>query len=169
MNRHYDSESYLKLIDRARELMPDIQFTSDIIVGFPGETEEDFEELCDFVHRMRFDRLGVFTYSREEGTAAADMDGQIDEQVKQDRYDILMDTQLAHSDTLEKRVGQVLTVLCEGFDAVAEIHVGRSMYDAPDVDGKVYFRSKKRIEEGKFVRVRIEEAMDYDLVGTLVE
>ena len=79
-----------------------------------------------------------------------------------------MDTQLAHSNALQKRVGQVLTVLCEGFDAAAGIHVGRSIYDAPDVDGKVYFRSKKRIEEGKFVRVRIEEAMDYDLIGELV-
>ena len=168
MNRHGDRALIEDTIARLRLGVPDITLRTTAIVGFPGESEEDFEELCDFVRRMRFDRLGVFTYSREEGTAAAELDGQIDEQVKQDRYDILMDTQLAHSDTLERRVGEVMTVLCEGFDAAAEIHVGRSMYDAPDVDGKVYFRSKKRIGEGEFVRVRIEEAMDYDLIGELV-
>ncbi len=168
MNRHGDRALIEDTIGRLRQAVPDVTLRTTAIVGFPGESEEDFEELCDFVRRMRFDRLGVFTYSSEEGTPASEMDGQIDEQVKQDRYDILMDTQLAHSDGVQKRVGQVLTVLCEGFDAAAEIHVGRSMYDAPDVDGKVYFRSKKRIGEGEFVRVRIEEAMDYDLVGTLV-
>ena len=168
MNRHGDRALIEDTIARLRKGVPNITLRTTAIVGFPGETDEEFEELCDFVRRVRFDRLGVFTYSCEEGTAAADMDGQIDEQVKQDRYDILMDTQLAHADALEKRVGQILTVLSEGFDAAAEIHVGRSMYDAPDVDGKVYFRSKKRIAAGEFVRVRIEEAMDYDLIGEIV-
>jgi ribosomal protein S12 methylthiotransferase len=136
------------------------------MVGFPGESEEDFTELCEYVKEARFDRFGAFTYSQEEGTASAELDGQIDEQVKQDRYDILMQTQLTVTEDLSiQRVGMELTVICEGFDTVAEVYYGRSYADAPDVDGRVYFSSKKKLAAGEFVTVKITEAVDYDLVG----
>ena len=168
MNRHGDGALIRETIRRLRENIPGIALRTTAIVGFPGESEADFEELCAFIRETKFDRLGVFTYSQEEGTPAAALDGQLDEQTKQNRYDILMDTQLAHTDTLEKRIGKTLTVLSEGFDAAAEIHIGRSMYDAPDVDGKVYFRAKRRVPAGEFVRVKIKEALDYDLVGDAI-
>ena len=98
------------------------------------------------------------------------MEDQIDEQVKQDRYDVLMQTQLTITEEQnEEKIGQVLEVLCEGFDTVAEIHYGRSAADAPDVDGKVYFTAKKRIPAGTFVKVKITEALDYDLVGNAIK
>ncbi len=169
MNRHGDSRLIKETVQKLRDRVPDITLRTTAIVGFPGETEEDFAALCAYVKEARFDRFGAFTYSAEEGTAAAEMDGQIDEQTKQDRYDILMDTQLAVSEELQAAfLGKTLTVLCEGFDAAAEIHVGRSAANAPDVDGKVYFRAKKRVPEGQFVQVRVTETLDYDLVGDAV-
>ena len=116
------------------------------MVGFPGETEKDFELLCEFVKEAEFDRFGAFTYSAEEGTVAAELDGEIDEQTKQDRYDVLMQTQLTVAEGVSQgKIGQTLTVLCDGYDTVAEIHYGRSEADAPDVDGRVYFKAKKRV------------------------
>ena len=170
MNRHGDRALIENTIARLRENVPGIVLRTTAMVGFPGESEEDFSELCEFVKQMKFERFGAFTYSREEGTKAYSLDGQIDEQTKQDRYDVLMQTQLTVSEQLNSEmIGRELTVLCEGFDTVAEIHYGRSYADAPDVDGRVYFKSKARIPQGEFVRVRIEEALDYDLVGCAVE
>ena len=135
----------------------------------PGEDEEDFAELCEFVKEFKFDRFGAFTFSPEEGTLAAEMEDQIDEQVKQDRYDCLMQTQLTVSEEKNaERIGERLTVLCEGYDSIAEVYYGRSYADAPDVDGRVYFKSVKQISQGEFVEVLITEAMDYDLVGELI-
>ena len=125
--------------------------------------------LCEFVKEARFDRFGAFTFSPEEGTAAAEMTDQIDEQIKQDRYDVLMQTQLTVSEELSaEKIGQTLTVLCDGYDTVAEIHYGRSYADAPDVDGRVYFKSPKRIAPGTFCEVKITEALDYDVVGEII-
>ena len=139
------------------------------MVGFPGETEDDFTQLCEFVKETKFDRFGAFTFSPEEGTPAAEMDDQIDEQVKQDRYDILMQTQLTVSEEkTAARIGQTLTVLCEGYDRIAEVYHGRSFADAPDVDGRVYFKSARALCVGEFVDVEITEAMDYDLVGEAI-
>ena len=143
-----------------------ITLRTTAIVGFPGETEDDFEELCRFIKEARFDRFGAFPYSREEGTPAADYPDQIDEKVKQKRYDILMATQLDVSAELQKKkIGSTLTVLCEGYDVVAGTHYGRSESDAPDIDGKVYFSAPSRVPEGTFVSVKITDALDYDLVG----
>jgi ribosomal protein S12 methylthiotransferase len=140
------------------------------MVGFPGESEEDFEKLCLFVKEARFERFGAFTYSKEEGTRAYSFDGEVDEQIKQDRYDVLMQTQLTVSEDISaSHVGKTFTVLCEGFDTVAEIYYGRSYMDAPDVDGRVYFTSKAKRSRGEFVEVRINEALDYDLVGEAVD
>lgn len=170
MNRHGGSTLIRDTVRKLRERVPGIVLRTTAMVGFPGETEEDFTELCEFLKEARFDHFGAFTYSPEEGTAAATFDGQIDEQTKQDRYDILMRTQLTITEEQNaKKIGKTLTVLSDGYDPAAGIHYGRSFADAPDVDGKVYFRSKKRIPAGTFVRVKIEEALDYDLVGSVTD
>lgn len=172
MNRHGDSAMIKAVVEKLRREIPDICLRTTVIVGFPGETEEEFNELCEYVAQTEFDRLGAFTYSREEDTPAYDFEDQIDEQTKQDRYDIIMREQLHIAERKNQAlVGKRMTVLCEAYDAVAEIYYGRSAYDAPDIDTKVYFRNalgKKRIAPGTFVEVDIEEAVDYDLIGKAV-
>ncbi len=166
MNRHGDSAMIRSVIKKLREQIPDIVIRTTFIVGFPGETEEDFLELCEFVKETRFEHLGVFPYSREEDTPAYDFEDQIDEQIKQDRADIIMREQLdINTANNEKNVGKIITVLCEDYDPVAQVHFGRSAADAPEIDGKVYFRAEKRIVSGSFVRVKIREVLDYDLMG----
>ncbi len=168
MNRHGDGATVRDAIARLRREVPGITLRTTAMVGFPGETEEDFTELCAFVKETRFDRFGAFTFSPEEGTAAAEMAEQIDEDLKNKRYETLMAIQLDISAELQRqRVGETLTVLCEGFDPVAETHFGRSAADAPDVDGKIYFSAPRRVEAGTFVSVKITEALDYDLIGVL--
>ncbi len=170
MNRHGDGTLIRETVSRLRREVPDITLRTTAMVGFPGESNEDFTELCEFVKEAKFDRFGAFTYSPEEGTESYDFDGQIDEQTKQDRYDILMQTQLTIAEELNSaKIGKILDVLVDGFDTVAEIYYGRSESDAPDVDGKVYFKSGKRLAAGSFCKVKIEEALDYDLVGVLCE
>ena len=169
MNRHGDSQTIRDAIARLRAAVPDITLRTTVIVGFPGETEEEFSELCEFVKEARFDRFGAFTYSPEEDTPAALLPDQIDEQEKQDRYDTVMATQLPIAEEKNaKKIGKTITVLCEGFDPVAEAHYGRSEADAPDVDGKVYFTSTRRLPEGEFYKVKIDEVLDYDLVGHVI-
>ena len=166
MNRHGGSELIKDTVKKLRDRVPGIVLRTTAMVGFPGETEEDFCKLCEFIKEARFERFGAFTYSAEDGTAAAELDGEVDEQLKQDRYDILMQTQLTVSEDLnEEKIGKTLTVLCEGFDTVAEVYYGRSYADAPDVDGKVYFKSEKKLFAGDFTEVKITEALDYDVVG----
>ena len=169
MNRHGDSAMIRENIAKLRREVPGIVLRSTAIVGFPGETDEDFRQLCEFVKDVKFERFGAFTYSREEDTPAYDFEDQIDEQIKQDRYDILMQTQLAVSEEWGKsRVGTTLRVLCEGFDPVAESHFGRSYGEAADIDGKIWFttsRPELRIAEGELLDVKITDSMDYDLVG----
>ena len=169
MNRHGGAALIKATVRKLREQVPDIVLRTTAMVGFPGETEGDFAELCEYIKEARFDRFGALTFSPEEGTAAAEMDGQIDEQTKQDRYDCLMQTQLTVAeDKNAEKVGQIITVLCDGFDTVAEVYYGRSYADAPDVDGKVYFTCKRKINPGAFVDVKITEALDYDLVGEVI-
>ncbi len=166
MNRHGDGKLVRETVKRLREGVPGITIRTTAIVGFPGETEEDFAELYEYIKEAKFDRFGAFPYSREEDTPAYDFPDQIDEQVKQDRYDTLMALQLdIHEELNEKKIGKTITVLCEGFDPVAETCFGRSEADAPEIDGKVYFSAKKRPAEGEFVKVTITEAIDYDLFG----
>ena len=166
MNRHGGKALILETIKRLRERVPDIVLRTTAMVGFPGETDEDFTELCEFVKETKFERFGAFTFSPEEGTAAAEMTDQIDEQVKQDRYDVLMQTQLTVSEEKNaEKIGKTFTVLCDGYDSIAEIYYGRSYADAPDVDGKVYFKSKNKVNPGEFVSVKVTEALDYDVIG----
>ena len=170
MNRHGGSELIRSTVAKLRREVPEIVLRTTAMVGFPGEEEEDFAELCEFCKEARFERFGAFTYSAEEGTLAASFEGEPDMQTKQDRYDILMQTQLTVAEEIsESAIGRRLTVLCEGFDTVAEVYYGRSYMDAPDVDGRVYFKAPgRRIAEGEFVEVLVEEAIDYDLVGRAI-
>ncbi len=169
MNRHGDGKTVREVVAKLRREIPNLTLRTTFIVGFPGETEADFEELCAFVAEARFDRMGVFTYSAEEGTPAALLEGQIDEQTKQDRMDILMKQQLQINVELnEKKIGSTLRVLVEDFDPVSEAHFGRSAADAPDIDGKVYFRAARRIAPGSMVDVKIRDVVDYDLFGRAV-
>ncbi len=166
MNRPGNEEQLLALLEKLRSRIPDVTLRTTLIVGFPGETEEEFDRLCRFVRKAKFDKLGVFCYSREEGTPAYDFDGQIDDQVKEKRRDILETVQ---TDVVEEKqaalVGQTLTVLVEGYDRFGECWYGRSLREAPDIDGKIFFTGGTHLEVGAFVRVEIQEVMDYDLIG----
>ena len=169
MNRHGDAAMIKDAIARLRAAVPDVTLRTTLIVGFPGESDGDFEELCRFVKEAEFDRLGAFTYSREEDTPAYSMEGQVPEDVKEKRYDILMKTQMRISEKkMRARVGRVYPVLCESFDPVAETYVGRTAGEAPDVDGKVFFTSGRPVNEGEIADVLITDSMDYDLVGKTV-
>ncbi len=170
MNRHGSAALVRETVEKLRREVPGITLRTTAIVGFPGETDAEFEELCKYLKEARFERFGAFTYSPEEDTPAAEMPDQVDEQVKQDRYDILMQTQLPISEEIQnERVGSTITVLCEGYDRVAATHFGRSAADAPDIDGKVYFAAPRRVAAGAFVQVHITEALDYDLIGEVVK
>ena len=172
MNRHGDSAMIKSVVQKLRDEIPGITIRTTVIVGFPGETDEDFVKLCEYVKEAKFDRLGAFTYSREEDTPAYNFDDQIDENIKQERYDIIMREQLHVSEAQnETMIGKRIQVLCEAFDPAAEIYYGRTAADAPDIDGKVYFKNglgKKKIAPGSFVTVEVEEVYDYDLIGKTV-
>ena len=169
MNRHGDKKMICNVVEKLRREIPDIVIRTTFIVGFPGETEEDFTELCEFVKKYRFERVGVFTYSREEDTPAYDLPDQIDEQTKQDRLDLLMREQLEiNEENNRNMIGKTVTVLCEDYDPVSEVHFGRDAGNAPEIDGKIYFRSNLRIAPGSFVKVKLREAVDYDLVGRAI-
>lgn len=169
MNRKTTGDEIRALIKHLREEIPNIAIRTSLIVGFPGETEEEFNELCDFVREIKFDRLGVFTYSAEEGTPAAKMGGQIPEKVKEERCAKIMEIQKAVAEELGKRrIGQVLSVITEGFDEDNLLYFGRSYADSPDVDAKVYFGARSMLMPGDLVRVRILDYLDYDLTGEMV-
>lgn len=164
MARRSSKEKILELIGKLRASMPDIILRTSLIVGFPGETDEDFDELYDFVSEVKFNKLGVFTYSREEDTAAYDMPNQIDEAVKQERLDKIMLLQKDISlENNKKYVGSTVKVLIEGISE--DEYFGRSYMDAPEIDGKIYFKSNKDLIPGDFCNVIIKKAYEYDLVG----
>lgn len=170
MNRRDTSEGIKALIKKLRAKIPGITLRTTFITGFPGETEEDFKELLSFVKETRFERLGVFEYSREEDTPAYDLPDQIPEKLKRKRYDILMKEQKRiHKENNEASVGKTFSVICEGYDKAAEIYFGRSEADAPDIDGKIYFNAPRRIKDGEIIKVRIDEVLDYDLLGTALK
>ncbi len=169
MNRHSTAESIKDTIGRLRAAMPDIHIRTTLITGFPGETEEEFEELLEFVEKTRFERLGVFAYSREEGTAAGDMENQIDEDIKAMRADAIMRRQLDISrETNESKVGDTVTVMVDGTDEDGAF-LGRTVYDAPEIDNTVIFASDEELVPGDMVQVNITDAFDYDLVGKMEE
>ncbi len=171
MNRRGTKEDVLALVSRIREMFPEATLRTTAIVGFPTETEEEFQELLDFVKEVRWDRFGAFTYSREEDTPAWSMSPEVDEQTAQRRLDQLMQVQEQISlESNQKKIGQVVEVLVEEREALTGRYRGRSRADAPDeADGQVIFTSPREIEPGTFVNVRIDEARPYDVAGVLAE
>lgn len=169
MNRHGDRETLTALIQKIRRRIPGITLRTTLIAGFPGETDEQFEELCEFVREMRFDRLGCFAYSAEEGTPAAGMEDQIPLKIRERRAELIMEEQMFISDSLnEKALDKTIEVVTEGFDRYAECWYGRSAADAPEIDGKIFFISDTKLREGDYVSVHIDDTLDYDLIGTRI-
>ena len=169
MGRKTSSTLIGEKIAALRSAMPDICIRTTIITGFPGESENEFRELADFVDKMKFDKLGVFTYSPEEGTPAADMANQIDEEIKQDRKNYIMELQKRISaEKCERMIGTTIKVIVDGKIPEDEIYCGRSYKDSPDIDGMVFFNSDYEIMSGEFADVKISEASDYDLIGEAV-
>lgn len=165
MNRHSTEASLRGTIDRLRNAIPDIHIRTTLIVGFPGETDEDFDILYRFAEDERFARLGVFPYSREDGTAAAEMPDQVPEEIKQQRLDSIMMRQMEISlENNRSRLGQVLEVMVDETDADGSC-IGRTRYDAPDIDNSVIFTPLREHRPGDIVNVEILEAFDYDLEG----
>ena len=170
MNRRGDRESLLKLVKKLREKIPDVVLRTTLITGFPGETEQHFTELCEFLKEAKFERVGCFAYSREDGTPAASFEDQVDSETAQQRADIIMRAQQRTVDEFNSaKIGKILTVAVEGFDKYGECYFGRSRYDAPDIDGKIFFASKIPLGIGDFVEVEITDALDYDLMGMCIE
>ena len=166
MNRKGDLQSLTALIEKIRAKIPNITLRTTLITGFPGETEEQFGELAEFVKKTRFDRLGCFTYSAEEGTMAAEFENQVDDQTKTDRMENIMDMQMTiAAEKNKEKIGTVTEVIIEGWDDYIKCYFGRTVYDAPEVDGKIFFIAKKPLKIGDFVNVRINDCLDYDLLG----
>lgn len=165
MNRRSTEESIRTTINKLKNAIPDIHIRTTLITGFPGESEEDFDNLLDFVEEMRFARLGVFAYSQEENTPAGEMDNQIPEEIKLLRQDAIMRRQLDISlETNKEKVGMTLRVLVEERDLDGS-YIGRTAFDAPEIDNSVIFASERDLKAGDFVNVLIQDAFDYDLTG----
>ena len=172
MGRRSTREGLISIIEKMRSKMPDMCIRTTLITGFPTETEEEFKAQCDFIKEVGFDRLGVFTYSQEEGTPAARMDGQIDEEVKAERKDYILQLQRSISASIcEKYVGKTLEVIVEGkIDGEEEnIYCGRSYRDCYEIDGFVFFKSDEELLAGDFYNIKITEAGDYDLIGERID
>ena len=171
MNRPGDAASLKALLRHIREKVPGIVLRTTVMTGFPGEGKKEFAELCEFIKEMRFERLGCFAFSPEEGTKAALLPNPVEEKEKQRRRDIVMEEQTLITDRYNRsRVGKTLDVLVESYDRYAECWFGRSEADAPDIDCKVFFAGGPRdVRPGDFVRVKITDVLDWDLMGERVE
>ncbi len=166
MNRKGNRESLTALVQKIREKIPEITIRTTFITGFPGETDEQFCSLHEFIKEVRFDRLGCFTYSAEEDTAAALFENQIAEQTKQDRMELIMADQMTiAAEKNEEKIGSVVEVLIEGFDDYIKCYFGRSTADAPEIDGKVFFTSDTPLVIGDYVYVLVNDCLEYDLLG----
>ncbi len=170
MNRKGSREDLENLIEKIRKEIPEITLRTTLITGFPGETEEQFEELCEFVKETRFDRLGCFAYSPEEDTIATEMPNQIDEQTKVSRAENIMEMQMdIMREKNEEKIETVIEVIIEGWDDYIKCYFGRTVCDAPEVDGKIFFMSSRPLVIGDFAKVQINDCLDYDLLGELAE
>lgn len=169
MARRTNQTEIRNKISMIREKMPDAVIRTSIIVGFPGESETEFETLYDFVKDIQFDRMGVFAYSQEEGTAAANFENQIDDETKQERLDRLMILQQGISLKLnQSKIGKIMEVIVEGYDEESFLFYGRSRGDSIDIDGLVYFGTEEDVEAGDIIKVEILDADEYDLTGRMI-
>jgi ribosomal protein S12 methylthiotransferase len=170
MGRWTNREQIENTVSKLRKEIPDIVLRTTLITGFPGETEEDFEQLKEFVEKMQFDRLGVFTYSREEDTPAAEMVEQIEEEIKASRRDEIMQIQQDIAfDKSNSRVGEIYEVMIEGKLPEEGVYIARTYMDAPDVDGYVFIQSDYNFDSGDFVKVEITRSDEYDLIGEIID
>ena len=170
MGRRTNKKELIDITARLRCEIPDIALRTTLITGFPGETYEEHQEVMEFIDECEFDRLGVFTYSREEDTPAASMPDQIDEAVKEEYRDEIMQLQQEISaDRSADMVGSILEVMIEGYIAEDNTYVGRSYKDAPNVDGLVFVECDRELMSGDFVNVLITGSTEYDLIGKIVE
>lgn len=170
MNRRSSRAELLEVIGRLRSAIPGITLRTTLIAGFPGETEEQFEDLCSFVKEVQFDRLGCFAYSAEENTLAAKMDGQIDQEVKDRRAELVMQIQTGvMAQKQAEKVGQTVRVICDGIDEESGLYMCRTMGDAPEIDGNVCVSSEEPLYPGEFYDVSVEDSDLYDLYGTVVK
>lgn len=169
MNRKSSRSQIRSIIKNIREKIPNITLRTTFIAGFPTENEQQFENLVNFIKEMKFERLGCFAYSIEDGTKAGKMEGQLDEQTKQDRADLVMQEQMIIMGTHNQNmIGKTVEIVVEGFDKYAECYFGRTSADAPEIDGKVFFDSKDNLNIGDFTKVEITEVLDYDLVSRVI-
>jgi ribosomal protein S12 methylthiotransferase rimO len=165
MRRQTTRKSIKETLAKLKAAMPDIHVRTTLIVGFPGETEDDYNQLLELVESERFSRLGVFTYSQEENTVAAEMDNQIDEDIKQTRFDGVMRRQMLISSELnQEKIGKVFDVIVDSMDEDGSF-IGRTRFDAPEIDNSVIFTSKNELQPGDIVKVKINDAFDYDIIG----
>lgn len=164
MHRRITKEEIIALIAKIRKRIPGVCLRTSVIVGFPSETKKEFNELLEFIKEIKFDRLGAFIYSREEGTAAYSFKGQISKKIKQERFDAIMLSQQKISTELNSKfLGKTIPVLIE--EKQDDTYLGRSQFDAPQVDGMVYVRTTDKLKNGEFVKVKITDTLEYDLVG----
>ncbi|MDD5078761.1 MAG: MiaB/RimO family radical SAM methylthiotransferase [Candidatus Omnitrophica bacterium] len=167
MNRGTARKDMERLIARIRKTIPDVALRTCFIVGFPSETDKEFEELLEFCREMKFERLGAFAFSREEGTPAYKLPGQVPARVKEERFNRIMTAQQEISCQVNRKfLGRAIDVLVE--EKKDDCYLGRSQYDAPEVDGLVYIRSKEKLRPGEFVRVKITDTLEYDLTGEVI-
>lgn len=166
MNRRGDQALIRNVISKLREEIPDVVIRTTFIVGFPGEGEEEFETLAEFVNEIEFDRLGVFTFSPQEGTPAFDMEDQVDEDIKARRGEVIMQDQYSiMEEKNNEKIGKTYRVVVEDYDGYSDSYTGRTYMDAPEIDGLVKFTSHKDLDIGNFVDVEIFDVEDYDLIG----
>ena len=169
MGRRTSKEQLVQIIDKLRKEIPDIAIRTTLITGFPGETEEQHEELMEFVDEMEFDRLGVFTYSPEEDTPAAMMPEQLEETIKEDRQADIMELQQEIAfEKAENMIGREVLVMIEGKVADENAYVGRTYMDAPNVDGLIFVETNEELMSGDFAKVRVTGALEYDLIGEII-
>lgn len=169
MGRRTSKQELIDIVGKLRREIPDICLRTTLITGFPGETQEQHEELAEFVDEMEFDRLGVFTYSPEEGTPAVAMPDQIDEEIKEERQAELMELQQEIAfDNAENMIGREMLVMIEGKVADENAFVGRTYRDAPNVDGLIFINTDEELISGDFAKVKVTGALDYDLIGELI-
>ena len=169
MGRRGTRDDIQNALSKLREMVPDIVLRTSLIVGFPGETPEDFQELTDFVKDFKFDRLGVFTYSKEEGTPAAKMKGQIRKNIKIERQKTILELQNSISTEINsKRIGKVYKAIVDGIADDGIFYYGRTFAEAPEIDGTVYFTSPEPLDMGSFVMIKILNSEDYDLIGEVI-
>lgn len=168
MNRKTNGESIRNIIKNLRKEIPEVVIRTTVMVGFPGETKEDFNELYDFIKEAKFDKLGAFAYSKEEGTAAEKLNGQIHPMTKKSRYNkIMLLQQEIAKEKLQEQIGKSLEVLIETKTFDGKYYVGRSYRDVPDIDGYVYVKMIPQELEGKYVEVKITDSKEYDLIGEI--